>query len=122
MNRIRLYEALGRTYPVRVCMKERYANERVVLTLVSANLAKEGQPVARASINMPELACPAGEVWIKSYSENTGMREWLIKEGIIERESEAVATLAFGNVVSRHKLIQKKVTGPMDTCSSHKEL
>lgn len=122
MNRIRLYETLGRTYPVRVNAEQQYANGRTVLTLVSAELAREGEPVARASINMPELACPTGEVWIKSYSENTGMREWLIKEGIIERESEAVATLPFGNVVSRHKLIQTKRTGPMDTCSSHKEI
>ncbi len=122
MNRIRLYQIGKETFAVRVNCEQRYGNGRTAITLVSAAQMDEGTPIAKATLNMPELACPAGEVWIKSYYENAGMREWLIKEGIIERESEAVATLAFGNVVSRHKLIQKRVTGPMDTCSSHKEI
>lgn len=122
MTKIREIELFGKKYPVRAQMTEHYSNGRAVIRLVGATEEDWGEPVLTASVNLPELDCPKGEVWIKNYSENEGVKDWLIAEGLIERESEAVHRLYFNTLVTRHKLIpqkDRKITGPLDSCSSH---
>ncbi|HMQ30393.1 MAG TPA: hypothetical protein PKD53_06665 [Chloroflexaceae bacterium] len=44
---------------------------------------EDGSPVATATVNMPELSLALDEVVIKNYSENEGMLDLLMAEGII---------------------------------------
>ena len=54
--------------------------------------ATEGDPVAMATINMPEVKLEENEVIIKDYSENEGILDVLISEGIVERTGKTVST------------------------------
>ena len=72
-------------------------NGRTALSLIAwADDPKEGifkgEPIAMATVNIPE--CPLGvdEVIIKDYSENEGMLECLLKAGIIELTGVRVQT------------------------------
>lgn len=61
--------------------KGRYADGGgVALWLVDA---ADGEPVAHATVNVPELNLGADEVVIKDYSENAGMLEALVEAGIV---------------------------------------
>lgn len=145
MSKIRKITLFGKEYAVRVNTREHYSNGRTVIRLVGAHESDWGEPILTASVNLPDLDCPKGEAWIKDYSENEGVKDWLIAEGLIEAESEAVHRLYFNTLVTRHKLIlaaerktapidprfpqahygndlkAPKVTGPMDSCSSHEK-
>lgn len=59
-----------------------YGNGRPALVLVDQ---KDGQRVAVASVNIPDLDLKDGEVAIKNYSENEGMVEALMAADVIER-------------------------------------
>lgn len=118
----REYTHLGRTFKV-VVQHSQYSNGRTALFLRCASPENVGELLAKCTVNLPENDCPKGEVWIKDYNENAGMLNWLIGEGLIERESEAVAIIGFGCVVSRHKLIpQKKMTGALDSCANYSQI
>ena len=54
--------------------------DRIALPLYDAT---DGEPVAVATINLPELALAADEVVIKDYSENEGMLATLVAAGVI---------------------------------------
>ena len=58
----------------------KYSNGRLALTLVDS---LDGLPVSTATINLPDKHLPSGHVFIKNYSENSGMAEALTKGGII---------------------------------------
>ncbi len=58
----------------------RYENNRVSIRLISI----EGEPVARATVNVPCCPLARDEVLIKSYAENEGMLEALIDAGLVE--------------------------------------
>ena len=58
----------------------RYANGRIAIQLVDA---LDGDPVAVATVNVPEEHLEEDEVVIKDYSENEGMLNALRKAGII---------------------------------------
>jgi hypothetical protein len=56
-----------------------YLNNALALELVET---KTGEPFMMCTVNIPNLS--DGEVAIKNYSENEGVLDFLIKEGIIE--------------------------------------
>lgn len=53
---------------------------------------EDGDYVAVATINIPELNLPKNEVVIKDYSENEGMYDLLHKEGIISEPINYIET------------------------------
>ena len=55
--------------------------ERIALHLVDA---QDGEPVSTCTVNVPELELAPDEICIKNYSENKGMLNFLIKEGVVE--------------------------------------
>jgi hypothetical protein len=56
-----------------------YLNNALALELVET---ETGEPFMMCTLNIPDLSY--GEVAIKNYSENEGVLDFLIKEGIIE--------------------------------------
>ena len=73
------------------CRVERrsYGNGRTALQLVDA---VDGSPIARATVNLPEVEMAPDEVAIKSYGENEGLLEALTDAGVIEPTSRVVVT------------------------------
>ena len=70
-------------------VKTHYTNGRIALQLVATaddldNDVYEGEPIAMASVNLPEVSIAADEVFIKDYSENEGMLMALVKAGIVK--------------------------------------
>lgn len=66
-----------------------YRNGRPCLCLVSAIENDDimmGEPIATASVNLPECEMAEDEIAIKDYSENEGMASTLFGAGFIERE------------------------------------
>jgi len=59
-----------------------YPNGRVALQLVTYENGYP-EPVARATINLPECDLAENEVIIKDYSENHGMLDALVDAGIV---------------------------------------
>jgi hypothetical protein len=55
-------------------------SERIALSLYDLT---DGEPVATASVNLPEIVLGPDEVIIKDYSENEGMLDTLILAGVI---------------------------------------
>lgn len=51
---------------------------------------EDHSPFAMATINMPLIELNENEVIIKNYSENEGIEELLIKNGIIEKTGRTV--------------------------------
>jgi hypothetical protein len=49
-----------------------------------------GEPIAVATINVPELELPKDVVVIKDYSENEGMLDFLIQNKIVEEPMEYI--------------------------------
>jgi hypothetical protein len=79
-----------------------YNNKRIAIQL---NDAEDGMPIAIATVNLPELSLPPDHVFIKSWSENEGMAEALIKANIIGPNLGSAST---GFVAaSMHKLIKQ---------------
>lgn len=76
-------------------VKLRYQNSRTALELVIAEDDEDrelykGEPMATATVNMPQVALENNEVIIKDYSENEGMLETLVKAGIVEDTGKVV--------------------------------
>lgn len=49
-----------------------------------------GEPVAVATVNIPEISLAPGEVIVKDYSENEGMLDTLVAAGVVSTPSRAV--------------------------------
>ncbi len=64
-----------------IVRKREYGNGRIALCLEDAY---NGQPVATATINLPNEALQEGETIIKDYSENAGILDCLIEAGIVK--------------------------------------
>lgn len=68
-----------------------YANGRLAIQLLcpmedeDLNLQGMWEPFAVCTVNLPDEDCPEGEVWVKDWSENAGMTEFLIENSIIEQ-------------------------------------
>ena len=78
-------------------VKLRYPNSRTALELVIAENDEErelykGEPMATATVNIPQVPLERNEVIIKDYSENEGMLETLVKAGIVEDTGKVVET------------------------------
>lgn len=61
-------------------VKSRYGNGRIALLLEDA---VTGEPIAKATVNVPEEPLHENEVVIKDYSENVGMADVLIEAGLV---------------------------------------
>ena len=57
-----------------------YGNGRVALQLI---VVDDGEQMATATTNLPEVPLAADEVIIKTYSENAGLLEALVAGGIV---------------------------------------
>ena len=64
-----------------------YNNGSKAIQLYDAN---DGDPVATASINIPEWTQRENEIFIKEYSENSGITESLVKAKIIEPDYRTI--------------------------------
>ena len=60
-----------------------YNNGRLALELIEVGTE---EPIAVATVNLPEAQIGTDEVIIKDYSENTGMQQMLIAAGVIQPE------------------------------------
>lgn len=63
----------------------RYANNRTAIKLVSP---EDGESIAVATVNLPDVPIGPDEAAIKDYSENEGMARVLIDAGLIEPEAD----------------------------------
>ena len=83
------FKCFGIVYNVRL-EKHMYENTgRTALTLVDAD---DGEQVACATVNLPEHKLGPGEIFIKTWSENEGMLEFLLKNHIVEDTGREVPT------------------------------
>lgn len=57
----------------------KYENGRLALSLVDP---EDGLPIARVSVNIPDQPLCDDEIFVKDYSENEGMEEFLKSNGI----------------------------------------
>jgi len=57
-----------------------YENSRRAMELIT----KDGEVICVATINIPEVDVPDGHVLIKNWSENEGVLESLLENGVIE--------------------------------------
>jgi hypothetical protein len=62
---------------------KRYDNDRIALLLTDV---EDGSPVAKATTNIPEVPLGAYDVIIKDYMENEGMKDALVKAGIVDTD------------------------------------
>ena len=60
-----------------------YPNGRPAIELISVGRIYNGEPIAVATVNIPEITLSPKEVIIKNYSENEGVLDALVKAGII---------------------------------------
>jgi hypothetical protein len=72
------------------CLIEKgmYSNGRIALELVDSFTE---EPVATATVNLPDEEIEPDEVFIKSYSGNEGMYEALVEQGVISKKIKVVA-------------------------------
>jgi len=61
----------------------RYTNGRPALLLIDSTT--DGEEVAVASVNLPDIELEPDEICIKDYSENEGMLSALVTAGIVEK-------------------------------------
>lgn len=75
------------TFGGRACAVElwRYNNGLPALLLVDD---KNGEPVARATVNLPGGAIKANHIFIKSWDENEGLLEVLEAAGVVRRTGQ----------------------------------
>jgi hypothetical protein len=88
-------------------IKRLYPNGRLAIAAVCP-LIIDGEdcgwePAFTATVNLVDETCPEGEVWVKDYSENEGMLDWLVCNGIVEPAATAWARSGYVGV-TRHKL------------------
>ncbi len=84
-----------------VINKAQYSNGRIALQINST----DGKPVAVASSNVPNAECPEGCTFIKDYSENVGVKNFLITNKIIAPEVVAIARSGFVTMTAHKVLI-----------------
>jgi hypothetical protein len=65
-----------------------YQNGRTAITLYDID---DDMPIATCTINVPEVDLEQNEVIIKNYSENEGILDTLINEGIVEKTGKIVS-------------------------------
>jgi hypothetical protein len=81
-------------------VRNSYSNGRIALQLFDS---EDGMPVATATVNIPEYDLKEDQVLIKSWSENAGLADALVREGFIGPEiSKVNAGHAYATL---HKLL-----------------
>ena len=73
-----------------IIVKGKYRNGRLALELVSDDVRRE--PVAVATVNIPDEPIEENEVLIKNYSENAGILEVLIRNKIVSEPKRFVSS------------------------------
>lgn len=68
-------------------VKSKYDNGRLALRLIDA---KDGSPIATATVNIPDVKLSKDEVLIKDYSENQGMLKVLEEAGIVKSTGDSI--------------------------------
>ena len=81
-------------------LKGEYQEGGTALQLVDA---QDDDPVATATLFLPEVHLEKDEIIIKSYSENEGMMEALMIQGVIGGPIESIPIGMV--VVTKHKLL-----------------
>ena len=66
-----------------------HGNDRIAIELVCHN---NGEPIATATVNVPNIDLKENEIIIKDYSENKGILDALITAGIISSPQKHVKT------------------------------
>ena len=66
----------------------KYSNGRTAIMLIDS---EDGSPIAKATVNIPEVPLSENEVIIKDYAENIGMLETLVNAGVVEDTRKKVA-------------------------------
>lgn len=85
-------------------MVGKYNNGRTALQLMDA---EDYQPVATCTVNLPDEKLEEDEAFIKDWSENEGILEWLKTQGIVE---EVIGQAQTGFVQApKVKLNMKKI-------------
>jgi hypothetical protein len=82
-----MYKVIFKKWQCNVLLKQ-YSNNRTAITLEDA----DGEPIATATVNLPDEPLEKDEVFIKNWSENEGMLDVLITAGIIGPVIEEVPT------------------------------
>jgi hypothetical protein len=89
----------------------RYPNGRVALVV----FAPDGEQLATATVNLPDEPCADNEIFVKDYSENEGMADFLVKEGFIEPNPTGFARSGFVTIyryqLSKSALSEMKKPG-----------
>jgi hypothetical protein len=70
-----------------ILQKLRYENGRPALRLVDA---EDGSPIAKATVNLPEVPAAANQVFIKDDSENAGLLAALTGAGVVRATGETI--------------------------------
>ena len=74
-----VYKKYGPVY----ILPRRYMNGRLALTIHGADDGDYvGERIAVITVNIPQFPLNAGEILVKSWSENEGMARWLDENGI----------------------------------------
>lgn len=66
---------------------QRYSNNRIAIECLDPN---DGEPIAVATVNLPDEHLGENEVFIKDYSENEGMLNSLMEAGIVSAPIDMV--------------------------------
>ncbi len=64
---------------------QHYGNGRLAIELTCKGDEGFQEPYLTATTNLVDEDCPSGEVWVKNWSENEGITQWLIEQQIIEQ-------------------------------------
>lgn len=78
----------GETYQVTLKFGK-YSNKRTAIELIDS---EDGCPVMVATVNMPDAELQPDEVIIKNYSENEGVLDFLIENGIVGKPIRMVSS------------------------------
>lgn len=79
----------------------RYPNGNLAIGIYNANQG----PITKVTIN-PDITLPDDIIAIKNYSENSGIVEWLVSEGIVEELAESRVDYRWVSI-PLHKLTEK---------------
>jgi len=81
MRVFRIKNPFTNKYSEVVIQVKQYSNGRPALVLLDF---EDGSPYAVATVNLPELNLEDNQTFVKSYSENAGMLEFLVKNNIVK--------------------------------------
>lgn len=70
-----------------IVRKREYANGRPALVLVDA---EDGSPIAKATVNLPDVPLGKNQVAIKDWAENEGMLKALTEAGIVKPTGQTI--------------------------------